>query len=101
MKIKKGDTVSVISGKDRGKTGKVLRVFTVKNKILVAGVNVVKKHMRPKRQGEKGEVLNVNRPLNASNVLYVCPSCHKGTRLGNRREGKHKIRYCAKCKKNV
>lgn len=98
MKIKKGDTVKIISGKDRGKTAKVIHVHTKTEKITVEGINVYKKHVRPKRQGEKGEVVSVTRPLVASNVLVVCPSCGKAIRVGFKAEGGvKKVRYCRKC----
>lgn len=89
MNIKKGDTVRVIAGKDRGKTGKVVHVIPSAGRVTVEGVNVYKKHVRPKRQGEKGETVEVSRPLNASNVMLLCPSCGEPTRLG---------RSCKKCK---
>ena len=97
MKIKKGDTVQIIAGKDRGKSGKVLRVIPDANRVSVDGINMYKKHVRPKRQGEKGEVVNLLRPMNASNVMLVCPNCKRGTRVGHRVEGELKKRYCKKC----
>ncbi len=98
MKIKKGDTVKIISGKDRGKTGKVIHVHTKIGKITVEGVNVYKKHVRPKRQGEKGEIVSVTRPLISSNALVVCPSCGKAIRVGFKAEkDTKKVRYCRKC----
>ena len=97
MKLKKGDNVKVLSGKDRGKTGKVLAVFYDDAKILVEGVNLFKKHRRPKKQGEKGEVVTVPRPLHMGKVALVCGSCGKATRIGMRIEGEKKSRYCKKC----
>ncbi len=98
MKIKKGDTVKIISGKNQGKTGKVLRVDSKIEKITVEGINVYKKHVRPKRQGEKGEVVSVTRPLPLSNAMVVCPSCGKPIRVGFKAEGDaKKVRYCRKC----
>ncbi len=98
MKIKKGDTVKIIKGKDAGKTGKVLRVFPDINKLSVEGLNLFKKHVRPKKQGEKGEVVQVTRPLFVSNAMIVCPSCKKPTRVGSKKEGDKKFRLCRKCK---
>lgn len=104
MKIKKGDTVKIISGKDRGKTGTVIRVFSVRggedvaSKISVEGINLYKKRVRPKRQGEKGQTVLVPRPLAASNVKLVCKNCKRATRVGMRIEGGRKVRYCKKCK---
>jgi len=97
MNIKKGDTVKILAGKNRGKTGKVLHTFPKKNKVSVEGINVYKKHIRPKKQGEKGEKVEVARPLNISNVSIICPSCGKNTRIGRRREKKNVIRVCKKC----
>ena len=98
MNIKKGDTVKIIAGKDRGKSGKVVRVFSELNKISIEGINLYKKHVRPKKQGERGETVNLSRPLHASNVMIVCGSCGKETRIGNRMDGDRKTRYCKKCK---
>lgn len=97
IKIKKGDLVKILSGKDKGKTGKVIRVDKVNNRISVDGVNVYKKHARPKRQGEKGEVVLVTRPFNISNASLVCSSCGKNVRAAFRFENKRKTRYCKKC----
>ena len=97
MKIHKGDTVKIMAGKDRGKTGKVLRVLAAENKIAIEGINIYKKHQRPKQQGQKGEVVSVNRPLTVSNAMLVCASCKKASRTGFRLEGDKKIRYCKKC----
>ncbi len=99
--LKKGDTVKIITGKDRGKTGKVLKVFGEKSLVSVDGVNVYKKHVKPKKQGEKGEVINLSRPLKASNAQLVCPSCSKSVRIGFRLEGEKKVRYCKKCNASI
>lgn len=97
--IKKGDTVKVISGKDRGKTGKVLRVFPADNKIIVENINIKKKRQRPKKQGEKGQTVQVASPFDISNVMLVCPSCKKPTRKAVllRQDGS-RVRSCKKCK---
>jgi large subunit ribosomal protein L24 len=98
MNIKKGDTVKIISGKDRGKSGKVIHVYPKIEKIAVEGINVYKKHVRPRRQGEKGEIVSVTRPFSFSNVMMVCPSCGKPIRVGSKKEGDtKKVRYCRKC----
>jgi len=101
MKIKKGDTVKILTGKDSGKSGKVLGVDIKKEKILVEGLNMFKKHQRPKRQGEKGEIISVARPMQASNVLLVCPGCSQATRIGYKLEGGKKLRICKKCKSTI
>jgi large subunit ribosomal protein L24 len=97
MKIKKGDTVKILIGKDKGKTGVVTKVFPRLNKILVEGINVYKKHIKPKRAGQKGEIVNVSRPFYASKAMIVCKNCNKPTRVGYRIEGSKKYRYCKKC----
>ncbi len=97
MRIKKGDQVKIIAGKDRGKTGTVLKVLSEANRISIEGINSYKKRMRPKKQGQKGETVNVVRPLNASNVLLICKNCKEPTRLGMRKEGNQKVRFCRKC----
>lgn len=97
MKLHKGDNVKVLSGKDRGKIGKILSVLTDKGQILVEGLNMYKKHRRPRAQGEKGEIVNVARPLPAGKVELICPSCGKATRVGARIEGDKKTRICKKC----
>lgn len=97
MNIKKGDQVKIMAGKDRGKTGTVLRVLREIDRVAVEGVNMYKKHMKPKKQGQKGEVVSVVRPLAAANVQVVCKNCKKATRMGSRMEGNKKVRYCKKC----
>jgi len=97
MKIKKGDTIKIITGKDKGKTGKVLKVLLKKNKILIEGLNLYKKHVRPKREGEKGEIVLVPRPMDVSNIMLVCSSCNQATRIGHRFEAGKKVRICKKC----
>ena len=97
MKIKKGDKVKIIKGKDSGKTGKVLKVFSEKNKVLVEGLNIYKKHLRPKKQGEKGEIIALPKPLSASNVMLDCSSCGKAVRVGYLIENGKKTRICKKC----
>jgi large subunit ribosomal protein L24 len=101
MKIIKGDTVKIVSGKDRGKTGTVLRALPAEDKVIIEGLNLVKKHSRPKKQGEKGQMVSVPRPLGASKVMLVCASCKEPTRVGSRAEGARKVRYCKKCKAKI
>ncbi|OGZ61582.1 MAG: 50S ribosomal protein L24 [Candidatus Spechtbacteria bacterium RIFCSPLOWO2_02_FULL_38_8] len=97
MKIKKGDKVLVISGKNRGKTGKVTGVFPNDLKLIVEGVNMQKKHMRPKKQGEKGQIVEVPSPIDISNVKLICSKCNKASRIGYKVESKDKFRICKKC----
>lgn len=97
MHIKKGDNVKIITGKDRGKSGVVSAVLLHDEKIVVDGVNMYKKRARPKRQGEKGEIISVARPLAISNVMLVCSNCKQRTRAGIRMQAEKKERYCKKC----
>lgn len=101
MKIKKGDQVQIISGKDRGKRGKVLRVLLKENKIMVEKLNLVKRHIRPKKEGEKGQRVETPAPINISNIMLVCSNCGKITRVGYKIERKNKIRICKKCKSEI
>ena len=97
MKIKKGDTVQVLSGNDKGKTGEVLEVMPKQQKVIVKGVNIRKKHVKPKKQGEEGGIIPVECSIHSSKVNVVCPKCNKATRIGMVKEGKEKIRVCKKC----
>ncbi len=98
MYIKKGDKVKILAGVDKGKSGKVISVSPDRNRILVEGIQMVKKHQRPKKQGEKGEIISIPRSLHASNALLVCSNCGKASRIGKKLEGDKMARYCKKCK---
>jgi len=101
MKIKKNDQVKIISGKDKGKTGKVLTVLPEENRLLVEGLNLIKKHVRPKKQGEKGQRVEVPGKIGISKVMLVCPKCGKSTRIGFRVADEKKYRICKKCNSEV
>ena len=96
MKIKKGDTVQVLSGNDKGKTGEVLEVIPKTEKIIVKGVNVRKKHVKPRKQGEEGGIISVECAIHSSKVNVVCPKCGKPARLGYKVEDGKKVRVCKK-----
>jgi large subunit ribosomal protein L24 len=98
MKLKKGDNVKILSGKDRGKTGVILAAFPEDGRIQIDGLNVFKKRSKPRKQGEKGQIVAVSRPLAVSKVMIICPNCKAPTRIGGRTEGSRKVRYCKKCK---
>lgn len=101
MKLKKGDTVLIISGKDRGKKGKVLEALPKEERIVVEGANLRKKHVRPRRMGEKGQIIELPAPIHISNLKLICPKCGKATRVGYKiLEGK-KIRICKKCGQEI
>ena len=99
MRIKKNDTVQIMAGKDRGKIAKVLEVLHGGDRALIEGINVYKKHVRPRRQGEKGQTISASRPLSASNVLLYCSNCTRGVRTGVRVVSTSKVRVCKKCQK--
>ncbi len=101
MKIKKDDIVLIISGKDRNRKGKVLDAFPREEKIAVEGINIRKKHVRPKKQGEKGQVVETPGPISVSNVKLICSKCGKATRVGYKVEGKKKYRVCKKCNQEI
>jgi large subunit ribosomal protein L24 len=101
MKVKKGDTVLITAGKDKGRTGKILKSFLKDRMILVEGINLKKKHIKAKKQGEKGQVIATAVPLNASNIKLICSKCGKATRVAYEiKEGK-KHRICKKCKSQI
>lgn len=100
-KVKKNDQVKIIAGKDKGKAGKVLRSFISENKITVEGLNIVKKHRRPRKEGEKGQRIEVPGKINVSNVMLVCPKCGKTTRIGGKKIGDKKVRICKKCNTEI
>lgn len=101
MKIKLGDTVLIIAGKDKNKSGKITEVFPKDNKIVIEGLNIVRKHVKPKKQGEKGQRVEVPRAINVSNVKIICPKCKKSTRIGYRLIEKGKVRICKKCEQEI
>jgi len=107
MKIRKDDKVLIISGKDRGRTGKVLKTFPQENRLVVEGINMVKKHVRPRKSGEKGQIVQMPAPINASNIKLICKNCSKPTRIGykiisqEKSKKSLKIRTCKKCGKET
>ena len=97
LKIKKNDTVVVLSGKDKGKQGKVLGTLPGSLKVVVEGINMVTCHVKPRRQGETGGIMQREAALYASKVQVVCPKCGKGTRVAHKIEDGKKSRICKKC----
>ena len=97
MNVKKGDTVVVLSGKDKGKQGKVLGTVPSEDKVVVEGVNMVTCHVKPRKQGEQGGIVNREAALYASKVQVVCPKCKKGTRVAHKVENGKKTRVCKHC----
>ena len=97
MNIKKNDNVIMLSGKNRGKTGKVMFAFPKEGTIVVEGLNKVARHQRPKKQGQKGQVVHKERAVKSSIVMLVCKSCGKPARVGYKIDGNMKMRVCKKC----
>jgi len=98
MKIKKGDRVRVLTGKDRGKEGEVMRAIPEKQKLIVDGVNVAKRHQKATRATTQGGIIDKDMPIPAANVAIICSSCNKATRVGYRFDDQgRKIRVCRKC----
>lgn len=96
MKFKKGDNVIVISGKDKGKKGSIVRVLKDNNKVVVEGINLTKKHQRPRKSGEKGSIITMAMPINASNVMAIDPKTGKRSRVGFKMVGDKKVRIARK-----
>lgn len=102
MKIKKGDTVKILSGKDRGRRARVIRVLPQESRIVVEGVNVKKRHRRSRRQDKKGEIVLIPASISASVAQVVCSSCGKPTRIGYQFDtAGEKQRICKKCQKTI
>lgn len=100
--VKTGDTVIVLSGKDRGKKGKVLQVSPKENKVIVEKINMVKKHVKPRRMGEQGGIVKAEGAMYASKVQLVCPRCNEPTRVGHKvYDDGTKARICKKCGESI
>jgi len=108
MKIKKNDIVLITKGKYRGKTGKVLQILSKKDRIIVEGVNISKKRVKPKKSDDKGKTIEIPSPFPVANAKLICPKCKKATRVGymikpatKPSEKPQKVRICKKCKKEI
>ena len=101
LNIKTGDTVKIITGVDKGKEGKVMAANPTTGRIIVQNANMIKRHTKPRRQGEEGGIVAREGTINVSNVMIVCPRCKKPTRVGHIIEGKKKFRACKKCGKKI
>ena len=97
MRIKKGDTVKVLSGNDKGTTGEVLQILPKEDKVIVKNVNVRKKHVKARKQGEEGGIIASECAIPSSKVNVVCPKCGKTTKVGYDVEKDKKVRVCKKC----
>jgi large subunit ribosomal protein L24 len=101
MKIKIGDTVLITSGKDKGKKGKIRKILPKENRIIIDGINLRKKNVRAKREGEKGQIVEIAAPISASSVKMICTKCKQPTRVGYRIIEKNKYRICKKCNQEL
>ena len=101
MKLKKGDNVRVIRGKDKGKSGKIEKVFPKTDKVLIASVNLFKRHLKARSQGQPSEIVTLTKPLSEANVILICPKCGKLTRVGFKITKGTKSRICKKCKSEI
>ena len=100
MKLKTGDNIKITAGKDKGREGKIEKGFPKASKVLVAGVNLYKKHVKG-FQGQKGGIYDIPRPLNLGNIALICPKCKKVTRIGFLKKTDKKVRICKKCRKEI
>ena len=100
MNLKTGDKVVVITGKDKGKQGKIIKTLRAENKVIVEGINFVTKHVKPTRMGQVGGIVKAEAPIYACKVQLVCPKCGKPTRVGHVEEDGKKLRVCKKCGKS-
>ena len=106
MKLVKGDEVKIVLGKDKGKTGKVEKVLTKENAVIVTGMNQYKRHVKARQQGQTSEIVTITKPLTVAKVQLICPKCKKITRVGYKvtksKDGKtDKVRVCRKCGKEI
>ncbi len=97
QRVKKSDFVQIKVGKDRGKTGKVVRLYPQLGKLTVENLNLIKKHLRPRRQGESGQIVERPRRVDLSNVMPVCGRCGRGVRVGVKTANGQKVRFCRRC----
>lgn len=101
MKIKKGDNVRILNGKDRGKSGSVEFVFPENHQVVVKGIHLLKKNLKPSQKNPKGGIIDINKKINVSNVMLLCPNCGKTTRIMSQISSGKKIRICGKCQKSI
>ena len=101
MNIKKGDTVKILYGKERGRRGPVVAVDPTKERVIVEGLNLYKRHLKGDGRTRTSEIVTIEKPFPISKVMLVCPSCDKPTRVGIKQEGDKKVRVCKKCGKEI
>ncbi len=101
MKLKKGDNVIIRTGKDKGKSGKIVHVLVKENKVIVEGLNMMKKHQRPRKSGEKGSIKSIEMPINSSNVMILDPKEGVATRIGKKKVGDKMVRIARKSNQEI
>lgn len=101
MKIKKGDKVKIITGKDKGRDGVVERVYKKQNKVMIPKINLYKKHIKKNEKMPQGGVVEMSRPIDISKIMLICPKCGKTTRIAYEIKNGKKSRVCKKCKSNI
>lgn len=101
MKLKKGDDIKIVRGKDAGKTGKIERVLTKVDAVVVTGMNQYKRHLKARSQNQTSEIITITKPLPVSNVMYLCPKCKEPVRIGYKMEKETKVRICKNCGQKI
>jgi len=101
MIIKKGDNIKIMAGKDKGKTGNVIEVDSKLGRVLIEKLNLMKKHVRPKKQGQAGQIIEAPRKIDISNVMIICGQCKKASRISLKRDNDKKVRICKKCQATI
>lgn len=101
MKLKKGDKVQILAGKDKGRKGSIEKVYVKSNKVLIPSINIYKRHLKKSEQFPQGGIVELPRPILVSKVMLVCPKCKKTTRIGLKRVGDKKLRVCKKCNQTI
>lgn len=100
-KIRKGDMVEIIAGREKGKTGKILKVMRSNNRVVVEKLNLIKRHTKPTQKSPQGGILEKEGSISYSNVLLLCPKCNSGVRIGVKVQGDKKLRICKKCGESI
>jgi len=101
MKLKRQDEVIIVKGKDKGKKGKIEKVYIKEEMVLVPGMNLYKRHYKSRTQNKPSEIIEITKPFRVSNVALICPHCKEQTRVGYKVENKEKVRICKKCNKKI
>lgn len=101
MKLKKGDEIMITAGKDKGRKGKIEKVFPKSDTVLVTGLNVYKRHKKRRDEKHPGGIISFSKPVNASNVMFLCPSCGQKSRIGYKNLKNEKVRVCRKCERTI